>query len=160
MKNNIFDISELDNFAAELLELGEKELPKKTNKFMKKEGKKLKRVTIKKAKSKTNKKTGNYYKGIKEGKVYKYSGNGGTSIRVYSGKPAYHAHLIEYGHRLIQNHKIINVDGRYITVKGRNEGKEIGFVPGLYVFEEARNEFKEEFYSDIEKFLDEVAKEL
>lgn len=158
MGNHIFNLDELDDFSAELLNLSEKKMPKETKQFMQAEGRKLKQATKKKAKSKTDKKTGNYYKGIKSGKVYQYSGNGGTAVRVYGGKPAYHAHLLEYGHRLVQKGKVICINGKYITVKKKGEKKEIGFVPGLHVFEESRNEFKETFYQDIESFLNGIVR--
>lgn len=73
-----------------------------------------------------------------------YAGNGGTAVRVYGGKPAFHAHLIEYGH-IIRNEK---------------DGAELGFAPGRHVFEEARTEFDGKFTEDIEKFLDELVNKL
>lgn len=165
MGNNIFSLEELDCFSREILELADKKLPKQTKKFVKKEGNKLKSATIKKAKAKTNKRTGKYYKGIKTGKIYKYSGNGGTSIRVYASKPpAYHANLIEYGHRIVQKSRVVKINGRYLTLKayirGETGGQEVGFVQGLHVFEESGKEFAPVFYGDIETFLDEVIKEI
>ena len=115
-------------------------MPKETSKFLRNEGNKLKRTTLKKAKIKTKKHSGNYYKGIKRGKVYKYRGNGGTSIRVYAGKPAYHAHLLEYGH----------------VIRKEKGGEELGFVPGLHIFAESGEEFAPEFEKDTEKFIDEM----
>lgn len=139
----MFNFDELNVYDQQILNIAENEMPRETKKFVRKEGQKLKTKTRKKARSKVKKRTGNYLKGIKNGKVYKYSGNGGTSIRVYSGKPAYHAHLIEYGH-IIKN----------------KSGEEVGFAPGYHVFQEAADEFQPEFYSDTQKFIDKMADEL
>lgn len=139
----MFNFDELNVYDRNILRIAENEMPRETKKFVRTEGRKLKTKTKKKARSKVKKRTGNYLKGIKNGKVYKYSGNGGTSIRVYSGKPAYHAHLIEYGH-VIRN----------------KSGEEVGFAPGYHVFQEAADEFQPEFYSDTQKFIDEMADEL
>lgn len=139
----MFDFSELDRYSEAILRIAEEEMPRETKKFIRTEGRKLKTATKKKARKKVKKKTGNYLKGIKNGKVYTYRGNGGTSIRVYGGKPAHHAHLIEYGH-IIKN----------------KAGEEVGFAPGYHVFQEAADEFQPEFYSDTQKFIDEMADEL
>ena len=135
------DTSQLDGFARELLNMANDKLPKESKKFLRKEGTKLKKKTLSKAKALTNKKTGNYYKGIKRGKVYHYRDKKNNSIRVYGGSP--HAHLIEYGHRQVSKN-----------------GKETGFVEGKHVFEKAKNEFQSEYNKDCEQFLNEVVEEL
>ena len=71
---------------------------KEIKKFMQKEGTKLKNRTLKTAKSTVKKKTGNYFKGVKRGKYYKHDGTGADAIRVYTGAPGYHGHLVEQGH--------------------------------------------------------------
>ena len=135
------DTSQLDGFARELLNMANDKLPKESKKFLRKEGTKLKKKTLSKAKALTNKKTGNYYKGIKRGKVYHYRDKKNNSIRVYGGSP--HAHLIEYGHRQVSKN-----------------GVETGFVEGKHVFEKAKNEFEPEYNKDCEQFLNEVVEEL
>lgn len=76
---------------------------------------KLKAKTVSRART-LGRKTGNYIKSIKRGKVYDY--NGAHAVRVYSAAP--HAHLIEEGHRMVTH-----------------DGREVGFVPGHHVFETA-----------------------
>ena len=93
-----FEIEGLDE-VTEALKMVQDLYPKEIKKFMQSEGNKLKKETKNKAKSDVKKRTGNYLKGIKRGKYYKYSGNGADSIRVYAGKPAHHGHLLEYGHK-------------------------------------------------------------
>lgn len=126
----------LDKLSKELLNLanGIKD-GKETKKFLKKESIKLKNKTISTAKNRVKKKTGNYIKGIKSGKVYEYQG--AYACRTYSTAP--HAHLIEYGH-----------------IKKDRTGREHGFQRGYNVFGTAQKEFEEEFYQDTEKFIDEV----
>lgn len=126
----------LDQLSKELLNLanGIKD-GKETKKFLKKEGIKLKNKTISTAKNRVKKKTGNYIKGIKSGKVYEYQG--AYACRTYSTAP--HAHLIEYGH-----------------IKKDRTGREHGFQRGYHVFGTAQKEFEEEFYQDTEKFIDDI----
>lgn len=159
------DTSDLDDFAKSILEFASSDMPKQSKKFLQKEGNKLRKKTLSKAKSLTNKKTGNYYEGIKRGKVYHYGDKNNNSVRVYGGSP--HAHLIEYGHREVLNPskdgKVAPIgNGQFANgvIEGRNKGKEIGFVEGLHVFEKAKNEFESEFNSDCEGFAEDILKEL
>ena len=137
MASALFDTRELDAYAREL-ERTARESPKLQKKFMRQEGSKLLRRT--KSESKRVKvKTGNYKKSIKRGKVYEY--DGAQAIRVYSTAP--HAHLIEDGHRMVTH-----------------DGREVGFVPGMHVFEVAGKGFEPEYLADIDDMLDEAVKEL
>ena len=132
-----FDFKELTDFEEELLSLAQEfKNGKEAKKFLRNSGNKLKRRTVKHAKSSVKKKTGNLFKGIKRGKVYKYAPTGAFAVRVYAGKPAYHAHLVDRGHRLVRN------------------GKEIGFVRGKHFFEKGAKEYESEFPKDVDKFLD------
>ena len=139
----LFDVVELDKYYEKILKIAQDTMPRESKKFMRQEGRKLRTVTRKKARKKVKKKTGNYLKGIKTGKVYKYKGNDALAIRVYGSKPAHHAHLIEYGH-IIRN----------------KAGNEIGFVKGYNVFSEAGNDFRKTFEDDTNKFINEVADKL
>lgn len=134
-----FDISELTNFDKNLLKLAHEKMPKESKKFLQSQGTKLRNLTLAKARQRVKKNKGNLYKGIKKGKVYTFKGNGGQSIRVYGGKPAYHIHLLEYGHRKVSK-----------------DGEELGFVKGAHFFEDAAKEFPETHYKDLQAFLDET----
>ena len=133
MASAVFDTRELDAYARELAQAA-RDAPKTQKKFMRKEGSKLlleaRRVKVR---------TGNYKKSIKRGKVYEY--DGAQAVRVYSTAP--HAHLIEDGHRMVSH-----------------DGRELGFVPGMHIFEVAGKDFQPEFLADIDEMLDEVVKEL
>ena len=137
MASAVFDTRELDAYAREL-ERTAREAPKTQKKFMRQEGSKLLRRTKSEAK-RVKVKTGNYKKSIKRGKVYEY--DGAQAIRVYSTAP--HAHLIEDGHRMVTH-----------------DGREVGFVPGMHVFEVAGKGFEPEYLADIDDMLDEAVKEL
>lgn len=138
------DTRELDEFAKSLLEFASSNMQKENVKFLQKEGNKLKKATLNKAKSSVIEDTGEYFKGIKRGKVYKYkSAKENTSVRVYGN---YVAHLIEYGHRQVTH---------------KNQGKkEVGFVPGFHIFEKSAKEFESEYNSDCKKFAEDLLKEL
>jgi hypothetical protein len=129
------DIS-LDKFSKELMQASiQFKKGKEAKKFMRKEASKLRRRTIKKAKSLIGSKSGKYLKSIKRGKIYKYKNEEDISIRAYSTDRK--AHWLERGH----------------LIKSR-DGKSHGFKKGYYIFEKTRNEFEDEFHADCENFLD------
>ena len=125
------DFSGLTDFQKYLLSKVKDVFPDATKKFLKEEAAKLKKVVVLNSKSLVKKKTGNYLKGIKTGKVYKYGGSlsSDTCIRVYNNAP--HAHLIENGHK---------------TQNGK-------FVSGRHVLEVSEKRFTPEFNKDCADFL-------
>lgn len=136
MSRDGFDLSELDEFTSQMLDLAERKMPREVRKFMRTEGTKLRRVTVSTARRETKKRTGTYIKGIKRGKVYVYEGDT-LSVRVYNSSP--HAHLIEDGHRQV--------------TRG---GRAVGFVRGKRVFAKAQRAFEAEFLNDCMDFVDEL----
>ena len=133
----VFSTDDLKELEKEVLKLAKK-YPNETKKFLQKQGNKLKGVAKKIAKSKVKIKTGNYMKGFKRGKYYKWNGED-DCIRVYNYMP--HAHLIEKGH----------------IIKDRT-GKEHGFKKGYFVLEQAHKDYYDEFVKSTEGFVDEVIK--
>ena len=138
----LFETEGLDEFS-EALELVRKSYPKEVKKFMQSEGNKLKKRTLKTARSSVGKKTGNFEKGIKRGKHYVYRGNGADSIRVYSGSPARHGHLIEYGHDMVTHN-----------------GEKVGTVKGYHIFSVSADMFEGIYEKDCEKFAEKTFKKL
>ena len=124
----------VDEFLKEMTEIASKNYPKQVKRMLQKSGNKLRRKVVIKAKGMVKTKTGNYIKGFKRGKVYKYAGDE-DAVRVYNAAP--HAHLIEYGHRMVTK-----------------SGKEVGFVKGYHVLDGIKEDFEEEFNKDIEDMLD------
>lgn len=137
MASVVFDTRELDAYAQELERIARK-APNTQKKFMRQEGSKLLRKTREET-ERVKVKTGNYKKSIKRGKVYVYDDS--LAIRVYSTAP--HAHLIEDGHRMVTH-----------------DGQEVGFVPGMHVFEAAGKDFEPRFLADIDDMLDEAVRKL
>lgn len=131
-----FDFSGINAFTGQLLQMAEVQFPKDARRFMQQEGNKLRRVTAAKARQLVKRKTGNYLKGIKRGKVYKYQGEE-LAVRVFDSSP--HAHLIEHGHRQVTK-----------------DGREVGFVRGQKVFEKSRRDFADNFAQDCEEFVDQM----
>lgn len=137
MASRVFDVTELDDFARGMQRTAQR-FQRQQKAFMRKEGTKLKTKTLRKARA-LGRKTGNYLKSIKRGKVYEY--DGAQAVRVYSTAP--HAHLIEDGHRMVTH-----------------DGREVGFVPGHHVFETAGTEFEAQYLMDIDDFLDKEVRKL
>lgn len=133
------DLRELTKFEEDLLNTAhDLDKGKHTKKFLRSTGNKLKRRTLKHAKASVKPVTGNLFKGIKRGRPYKYRGDGAWSVRVYAGKPAYHAHLVDRGHRLVI------------------KGKEIKFIKGKHFFESGAKEYEPQFYDDTQNFIDKM----
>lgn len=126
--------NELDQLARDLIDLSRDfQNGKPAKKFMNHEGAELRKKTLALAKTRINRKTGNLSKGIRKGKVYKWKSTD-MAIRVFGGKPAYHAHLLEYGHRVIYK------DGREIK------------IPGKYFFRDAIKGYENQFVDNCTEF--------
>lgn len=130
-------MSDFDNYEKSLLKLNEALTNTEARKFLKKQGKALQKKTLEVAQRKTKKRTGNYIRGIKAGKVYKF--DGAFACRVYSKAP--HAHLIEYGYKIVTKN-----------------GEVKGYQRGLNVFDDAKKAFEDEFTEALENYIDEVCK--
>lgn len=120
-----------------------KKYPTEVNKFLKSEGNKLKTRVKRKSRDRIKRKTGNYQKGIKRAKPYTYYKSNGSkakdSVKVYGGKPAYHTHLIEEGHKKV--------------LWGNRTAER---VKGFYIYRDARNEYEGVFEADCEMFINNV----
>lgn len=135
-----WDFSELTDLEEEILDLAQEfKNGREAKKFLRKSGTKLKNRTLKLAKARVKKKTGNLYKGIKRGKPYKYYVDGRMAVRVYAGAPAHHAHLLNNGHRIVDKN-----------------GNEHGFAKGHHFFEDAADAYEKEYYDDVQDFIDEL----
>lgn len=130
-------MASLDDVCNELIEISNS-VKKESNKFLKEQAKILKKRTLDTARKRVKKRTGNYLRGIKEGKPYTFEGR--YSCRVYSS--ARHAHLIEYGH----------------DIKKEKNGAVIGKVEGKSVFTDTASEFVEEFEENSQEMLEEMFK--
>lgn len=142
-----------DEFA-EAIELVKQTFPKDVAKFMRAEGTKLKNVTKKKARTMVKQHSGNFVAGIKRGKYYIYHEGSVPSIRVYAGDPAYHAHLLEYGHDIVKGVK----GSKGFKIRGT--GRVVGHARAFHVFQTAANEFQDRFVEDSERFASKVADKL
>lgn len=131
------DISELNEYAEGIIEFGVNEMPNVAKKFMRKEATKLRKKAVDKTKAVVSKKTGNLYKRIKKGKIVYAWGDAQYNIRVYNGAP--HAHLIEYGHRMVGHKPNKTFNGLYVR--------------GYHLIENANIEFQPTFYKDVETDL-------
>lgn len=115
-----FDISGLTELQRDLLDVAQNRLPRESYKIMRKVGSKARTAVAKEARSRVEKKSGNYHKRFKRGKAFK-DPDGQFVVRVINSAP--HAHLIEHGHRLVRG------------------GVEVGFVTGKKVLEQGIQKF-------------------
>lgn len=127
------DFSGMDAMTKRLMDLAVKKMPKESKKFLKEEAMKLKKnISIRAKSSSIKKKSGAYFKSIKRGKIYTYQGK--LSIRAYSTDPK--AHLIEYGHRIVDKN-----------------GIEHGFQAGHHVFKQSQVQFESVYKADCKEFF-------
>ncbi len=68
MVDSGFDFGELSELTREVLDIARTDYPKETKKFLKKEATKGQKLAKSTAKSEVNKKTGEYLKGLNQGK--------------------------------------------------------------------------------------------
>lgn len=126
-----FYFDELSEFRQDLLKEVNRVFPEETNKFLKDEARTLSKIQKQIARQDvgTTDKNGDksYHQKFKVGKIYLYGDE--KAIRAYNSSP--HAHLIEYGHKTVNNK----------------------FVSGRYVLKASENEFKNDFFKDTEEFL-------
>ena len=136
----MFDTRDLDNLTSDLANVSKTlKAEKETKKFLRTQGKELSKENKKQANLfQLNKKTGNFNKGFKKGKVYKFQGN--LTIRAFNSSP--HAHLLEYGHR-----------------KVTQTGDDIGFTEGYHFMEKAKKLYGPKYEQEVEKFIDELLNE-
>jgi len=141
--SDMFDIDDKDLLKwSEALQYFEDQFPKESKRVMGRVGKQVKNIVKAEIKSRVGKKTGNYLKSIKRGKVF-VSDNGEWTVRVF---PSYgiapHAHLIEKGHRIVIN------------------GEEHGYVHGKRIFEKAGKAIEREFDRIVEEEIDKELKKI
>jgi len=135
------DLGELELFEHELEEF-QKRYPAETKKLMQRSGNEARKIVLQVAKNKVKKKTGNYFRSIKRGKVWVEKVRREYKVRVYTAAP--HGHLIEYGHRIV-GHK--------------PEKPELGFKPGYHVFDTAGKEIEREWTRIIMEEYDRIMDE-
>ena len=146
-----FDYRELIQYGISVQQAREKSDDRAKNAFLRKQGSKLLRVT--KAEGKTSgmnwsghvkpmkyADSKHYRETIKRGKPFEFIGS--NAIRVYSYAP--HAHLLEYGHRVVSR-------------SGKSTGKT---AKAFRVFENARKTMEAQFLADCVKWYEGKYKDL
>lgn len=130
----------LSEFQKDLLEVAQIKLPRETNKMMKKAGARLTTHARREARSAVIDDTGTYYKRFKTGKVFKDS-EGKIVVRTINSAP--HAHLLEYGHKIVRG------------------GRTVGFAPGRLIMAAAAKNYDAsgDFEKIISQELDRMLKE-
>lgn len=127
------DLYELDKQFEQLI----KQFPKARRKLVETCGEKMYQKVLANV-NQVGKKTGNLSEGVK--KVVG-SGGGYSAVRA-DFKKAPHTHLIENGHKIIRN------------------GKVVGWVSGKHMYRNALNELANELEQDAEQMIDELVGEV
>ena len=136
------DGSELDKFSKTLLETAEKTMPREIYFFINRESQKLTSKTKGEAVKAVFKVSGKYHSSIKKRKLSKKKGIYSGGVQSEDRK----AHLLELGHDQVIN-------------RGARKGEKIGVVAGRNVFGAASDDFKNTFYSDLDKLIEKITKE-
>lgn len=136
------DGSELDKFSKTLLETAEKTMPREIYFFINRESQKLTSKTKGEAVKAVFKVSGKYHSSIKKRKLSKKKGIYSGGVQSEDRK----AHLLELGHDQVIN-------------RGARKGEKTGVVAGRNVFGAASDDFKNTFYSDLDKLIEKITKE-
>lgn len=126
----------LEDFSKDLLKIAEKDYPKETKQFLKKQGNKLRQSVVKRAKQDVKAGSGEFSRGFKRGKPYKFEGDI-DSVRVFNSNP--HAHLLENGHEIVDRNGVSH-----------------GFAKGKHTLDNTAKAFENSFVSAAEDFIDEL----
>lgn len=126
-----------------------KEFPEGRRNLVEAAGEKMYRKVLQNIDTDTKEKTGNLRRA-----VYKEIGSGGGYAAVRNDyKIAKHAHLIEFGHRIMRGAKTKKgKNGQPVKIKG--SGKMIGWAQGKHVYRNALNGLEDELMRDAEKMLE------
>ncbi len=156
MAEAYFLFDELDQMI-EHMEQEAQNYNKRSKAMMKKEVRKLQRDARARARTQgIKKKTGNYQKSIKQGKVWRKDDDT-LSARIYSDAP--HAHLLEEGHDMVVNPGKGRGNGHGV-IPGKGIGRKVGHIEATWVFDSALKALVPQFEEAVEDMLDEVAREI
>ncbi|MBQ9090719.1 MAG: HK97 gp10 family phage protein [Anaerotignum sp.] len=144
------ELGELDRALGKMLD----KLPEKRRELVENAGEKMYQKVLRNIDRDTEAKTGH----LREA-CYKHIGSeGGYAAVRNDNKKAPHAHLVEFGHRLIKGAKTKEgKHGQRVNIKG--SGKVIGWVNGKHMYRNAINELEDELEQDAENMIEQRLKE-
>lgn len=145
MSDSVFDVSEISEFSAALLELANKKMPTENKKFIRKEQSVLRKMVRAEART-LKKKTGKFKANIDRSRVFNTEEDTVGTVFIRGGKKgAPHAHLLEDGHRIVGHRPNLTDTGKRTRA--------------FKVMEKASESFKGKYMKDCEDFLDFLIKE-
>lgn len=133
-----FDAKEMRRFADQLAQAGDTVFRREIGKFLRVESVKQMRLVILNTVARVPSRSGNYMSGLKIGRRYKISHGGAYAQRVYAGRPAYHAGLVEFGHQMSG-----------WAARGGIKRQ----IPGKMVFSDAHDDFMPIFEQDADAWV-------
>lgn len=139
----------------ESLDALEEKFSEEQRELVEKAGEKMYRQVLRNIDTSTKEQTGKL-----RAACYKQIGSKGGYAAVRNNhKKAPHAHLVEYGHKLVKGAKTkTGKHGQKVNIKG--SGRVIGWVSGKHMYRNALNELEDELMQDAEKLADRLVGEL
>ena len=133
----------------------EKKFSEERRELVEKAGEKMYRQVLKNIDTTTKEHTGKL-----RAACYKQIGSKGGYVAVRNNhRKAPHAHLVEYGHKLIKGAKTkTGKYGQKVNIKG--SGRVIGWVSGKHMYRNAMNELEDELMQEAEELADRLVGEL
>ena len=129
--------------------------PEKRRELVENAGSKMHQKVLRNIDTDTKEDTGR----LREGCYLVIGSKGGYAAVRNDHRKAPHAHLVEFGHRLIKGAKTKEgKNGQPVPIKG--SGKVIGWVNGKHMYRNALTEMEDELVQDAERMIDSLAGEI
>lgn len=129
--------------------------PEKRMELVKNCGEKMHKKVLRNIDVDTNEETGR----LRDACYLAIGSEGGYAAVRNDHRKAPHAHLVEFGHKLVKGAK--TKEGKFgQTVKVKGSGRVIGWVNGKHMYRNAMNEMESELTQDAERMIDSLVGEL
>lgn len=144
-------LADLDKAFEKMIE----KFPEKRRELVENAGKKMHKKVLRNIDTDTKEDTGR----LRDACYLAIGSEGGYAAVRNNHRKAPHAHLVEFGHKLVKGAK--TKEGKYgQTVKVKGSGRVIGWVNGKHMYRNALTEMEGELIQDAEKMIDSLVGEL
>lgn len=129
--------------------------PEKRRELVESAGEKMHKKVLRNIDTDTKESTGR----LREACYLAIGSEGGYAAVRNNHRKAPHAHLVEFGHKLVKGAK--TKEGKHgQTVKVKGTGRVIGWVNGKHMYRNALTEMEDELVQDAERMIESLAGEL
>lgn len=144
-------LADLDKAFEKMME----KFPEKRRELVENAGEKMHKKVLRNIDTDTKEDTGR----LRDACYLAIGSEGGYAAVRNNHRKAPHAHLVEFGHKLVKGAK--TKEGKYgQTVKVKGSGRVIGWVNGKHMYRNALTEMEDELVRDAEKMIESLAGEL